>query len=43
MKDSKDYRYYSLAQYDFFGVIELLKAVGNVLKGYSAVYGREIT
>ncbi|HBT72777.1 MAG TPA: MerR family DNA-binding transcriptional regulator [Lysinibacillus sp.] len=32
MKDSKDYRYYSLAQYDFFSVIELLKAVGMSLK-----------
>ena len=32
MKDSKDYWYYSLAQYDFFGVIELLKAVGMSLK-----------
>ncbi|MFI2131477.1 MerR family transcriptional regulator [Lysinibacillus fusiformis] len=33
MKDSKEYRYYSLAQYDFFSVIELLKAVGMSLKG----------
>jgi len=32
MKDSKDYRYYSIAQYDFFSVIELLKAVGMSLK-----------
>ncbi|SCY22697.1 MerR family transcriptional regulator [Lysinibacillus fusiformis] len=32
MKDSKEYRYYSLAQYDFFSVIELLKAVGMSLK-----------
>ncbi|EON71291.1 MerR family transcriptional regulator [Lysinibacillus sphaericus] len=32
MKDSKDYRFYSIAQYDFFSVIELLKAVGMSLK-----------
>lgn len=32
MKDSKDYRYYSIAQYEFFSVIELLKAVGMSLK-----------
>jgi len=32
MKDSKDYRYYSIAQYDFFSVIELLKTVGMSLK-----------
>lgn len=32
MKDEKDYRYYSIAQYDFFSVIELLKAVGMSLK-----------
>ncbi len=32
MKDSKEYQYYSLAQYDFFSVIELLKAVGMSLK-----------
>ncbi len=32
MKDSKGYRYYSIAQYDFFSVIELLKAVGMSLK-----------
>lgn len=32
IKDSKGYRYYSLAQYDFFSVIELLKAVGMSLK-----------
>jgi len=32
MKDNKDYRYYSVAQYEFFSVIELLKAVGMSLK-----------
>lgn len=32
MKDNKDYRYYSIAQYEFFSVIELLKAVGMSLK-----------
>ncbi|WP_341300837.1 MerR family transcriptional regulator [Lysinibacillus sp. FSL H8-0500] len=32
IKDGKGYRYYSLAQYDFFSVIELLKAVGMSLK-----------
>ncbi len=32
MKDDKDYRYYSIAQYDYFSVIELLKAVGMSLK-----------
>ncbi|MFC9540332.1 MerR family transcriptional regulator [Lysinibacillus sp. NPDC056959] len=32
MKDGKDYRYYSVAQYEFFSVIELLKAVGMSLK-----------
>ncbi|MFB7159601.1 MerR family transcriptional regulator [Lysinibacillus sp. NPDC056232] len=32
MKDSKDYRYYSIAQYEFFSVIELLKEVGMSLK-----------
>ncbi|GLC89541.1 MerR family transcriptional regulator [Lysinibacillus piscis] len=32
MKDDKGYRYYSIAQYDFFSVIELLKAVGMSLK-----------
>lgn len=31
-KDDKGYRYYSLAQYDFFSVIELLKDVGMSLK-----------
>ncbi|KOS63159.1 MerR family transcriptional regulator [Lysinibacillus agricola] len=32
MKDNKDYRYYSIVQYEFFSVIELLKAVGMSLK-----------
>ncbi|GKV55926.1 multidrug-efflux transporter 2 regulator [Sporosarcina sp. NCCP-2222] len=32
MKDEKGYRYYSIAQYEFFSVIELLKAVGMTLK-----------
>ncbi|QTD40677.1 MerR family transcriptional regulator [Sporosarcina sp. Te-1] len=32
LKDEKGYRYYSIAQYEFFSVIELLKAVGMSLK-----------
>lgn len=32
MKDARGYRSYSIAQYDFFGVIELLKEMGMSLK-----------
>ncbi|KYG89682.1 MULTISPECIES: MerR family transcriptional regulator [Metasolibacillus] len=32
LKDDKGYRYYSIAQYDFFSVIELLKTLGMSLK-----------
>lgn len=31
-KDEKGYRYYSVSQYDFFSVIELLKEIGMPLK-----------
>ncbi|MFD2132263.1 MerR family transcriptional regulator [Pseudogracilibacillus auburnensis] len=36
IKDGKGYRYYSLAQYDYFSVIELLKEVGMSLKEIQA-------
>lgn len=36
MKDDKGYRSYSIAQYDFFSVIELLKEMGMSLKDIQA-------